>query len=146
MKTKSIASLAAATAVSVLLLSGCSAVGNAVKTVTNEQTKVQACKTISSSLTTFGTDLSSISSTLASDPKGASAKISTEAAKFQKSADSLTNPAVKKAAEKTATSINSFSKSLSALATSPSTANDTKLQSSLTALESSMTSIETSCK
>jgi hypothetical protein len=142
MNTTKTMSAFAAIAVAVTLLSGCSAVA-AVK---NVQTKVQACTSIDKELEGVGTGISGETSKLESDPKGAAADISAMAKKFSAATTKLSNPQVKKAAEKAAGTLTVFAKDLTNLAATPSTANQTKLQADTTTLQAAFTAIDTTCK
>ena len=137
-----IASIVSVAAISVALLSGCSAVA----AVANAQSKTQACLAISSNLTGVGKALSNDTPAMATDPKGTAKKIAVIATKFSAAADKLSNAAVRKSAVDAAASLTTFSDDITSIANKPTTAAETKLQTDLGTLQTRFEKIDTACK
>jgi hypothetical protein len=134
--------LTASVVLAASLLSGCSAISNVVKA----QTHTAACLEIAVQLKGVGAAITKEAPKLSTDPKGAAAAISHDAKVFSTAANKLSNPTVKKKANAAAKQLTVFAADVTALAKSPTTANDTKLQAELTPLQTALDAIETTCK
>jgi hypothetical protein len=132
----------AALAVSATLLTGCSAISQ----IAQGQTKVQACVTIDANLTAVGKKLSSMSTELQADPKGAAKQIATLASKFATASSKIKNPQVKKASVTAAHTLTTFSKDITAIAANPTADAATALTADTTKLQTAFTKIDTVCK
>jgi hypothetical protein len=133
--------LTASVVLAASLLSGCSAITNAVKA----QTHAAACLEIAAQLKGVGAAITKEAPKLSTDPKGAAASISHDAKVFSAAADKLSNPTVKKKADAAAKQLTLFAADITALANDPSDANNTKLQGELTPLQDALDAIEKTC-
>ena len=106
-----IAALVATAAVSLLLLTGCGAGG---------QSKAQACSDLTKSASDAASTLSSAYGKLQSDPQGAHDAVTEFNKKFSAAAGKVTNPDVKKAADKAATGVDTMAKAMQAYIDDPS--------------------------
>jgi hypothetical protein len=132
--------LTAATALAVtgLLLAGCSAGASA-----SAQTTKQACKVLSTDLTSSASQLASAFSEIQTDPKGAEAALAKFDASLKKAAAKVTNTKVKAAATATSKAVDNMDSDLKAyVKDSTDTAG---LQASATKVQTTFTKLGTLC-
>jgi hypothetical protein len=127
--------LVSAAAVAILALSGCS--GSA------GQSKAEACNSLQNSMSGVASDLSSGLSSVANDPKAATAKLQTISDTFDKSVAKLENAEVKKAAQKADDSLKAMVKAVKDTISDPK--NVSALQAAVTPVQTDFTSIGKLC-
>jgi len=136
---RSIAVLVATAAVSVLLLSGCSA----IKAATDVQTKTQACVSLAKTTQSAASGVSQAFSTFSTDPSAAEAALQKFHDEFAATAAKVKNPAIKKIADKTTTDLQTLSDAVTAAASDPSKAD--AVQTAATTMQDDFTSIGKAC-
>jgi len=98
----------AAVAVALLTLTGCSLGGAQSSDGASSQSRSDACQSLNKALQATTLDLTSASRKMSSDPAAAAQSFTDLTANFTKSITTITNPTVKKAADKAATSLSAM--------------------------------------
>jgi outer membrane murein-binding lipoprotein Lpp len=133
-RTKIAATIGAAV-LATLMLSGCA----------GGQSKADACKSMESQVSKASSDIQAHASELASNPKEAASSIQKLATTFDDATKKVTQPDVKKAADKAAASLDDFAKQFNAYAADPAKADTSKISSSSTSLQSAFTALQKAC-
>lgn len=135
---RSVATLVATASVSVLLLTGCGAAGP------SGQTKAQACASLTASARDAADTLSSSYGELQSDPQSAHDAIAAFNKKFKATAAKVTNPDVKKAADKATAGVDKMAEAMQAYIDDPSS-DPQPISSAASEVQKDFSAIGTTC-